>query len=302
MKKNKIQQNKITKCSLSSAVVFLTILFTSFILINDALAQEANSQETDSIKYLNLEREIINQLNQERSENNLHPLIFSPELRRAAEIKVKDLIENKYFLHTSPNGEKAWDILGDVGYDYKYAGENLAMKFKDAVSVHNAWMKSKSHKENILFENYTEVAVAIDERAGGSLVAVEFFGKPAASNTIIKVGMTSEEEKNEDNNSIQVIAHVGGNNKDKYEGGTGNLLTQVVPDKKVPAEKMSAGSIMPAGLSPDQVMSLNNMILLVAGVVCLVLVVNIWVLEKEDERILAEAKKLCNAKETLANA
>jgi len=269
--------------------VFSVILLSSSFLAGSVLAQKI-----ENIEYPNLEREIINQLNQERSENNLQPLKFSPELRKAAEIKVRDLIENKYFLHTSPEGTKAWDILADIGYSYKYAGENLAMKFKDAISVHDAWMKSQSHKENILFENYTEVAVAISAREGGSLVAVEFFGRPMNTITVEK-DIAEEEVKNE---STQSLAQLGGGGK--YDGGTGNLLTQVVPDNKVTVEK-AFGGIMPAGLSPDQIMSLNNMILLVVGVVCLILVVNIWVLEKEDERIVAEAKRLCNTKKALVS-
>ena len=286
-----ILKNTKNKDFLVKVSVFSVILLSSSFLTGSVLAQKI-----ENIKYPNLEREIINQLNQERAENNLHPLKFSPELRKAAEVKVRDLIENKYFLHTSPEGIKAWDILEDIGYNYKYAGENLAMKFKDAVSVHNAWMKSKSHKENILFKNYTEVAVAIDERRDGSLVAVEFFGKPIKDSITTEEGNT--EEKNSENENGKSVAQVG--RGDKYDGGTGNLLTQVVPKSNLIKDK-NIGGVIPVGLSADQVMSLNNMILLVVGIVCLILVVNIWVLEKEDERIVAEEKRLCDTKKALVS-
>lgn len=298
MKKIQKIKLKIVRSIKNKGFLIKSSIFSIILISSSASTGGALAQKIENIKYPNLEREIINQLNQERLENNLRPLKFNPELRKAAEIKVKDLIKNKYFLHTSPEGIKAWDILADIGYNYKYAGENLAMKFEDAISVHNAWMKSKSHKENILFENYTEVAVAIDEREGGSLVAVEFFGKPI--NSIIVEAEMAVEEKTGESENIKVITKIDDNNK--YEGGTGNLLTQVVPENKNPIKEKRIEGVMPAGLSPDQVMSFNNMVLLVAGVVCLILIVNIWVLEKEDERIIAEAKKLCDTKEALTNS
>jgi uncharacterized protein YkwD len=290
MKKNKIQQNIssnkfVDNKFIFSIVVLIVILFANFGLVNSSLAQEINKNNV----YPKLEREIINQLNQERVEHNLGALNFNLDLRRAAGIKLGDLIENKYFLHTSPAGVKAWDILGEVGYDYKFAGENLAMKFHNAIDVHNAWMESKSHRENILFEDYTEVAVAVGRTSNGSLVAVEFFGKPMLA--VVK------DEANEDAKSSE--AEGGEFNSPEDSEGSGNLLTQIVSESQS-VQKDNFKNIIPAGLSADQMMSLNNMILLIVGIVCLILVVNIWVLEKEDERIMLEAKELCNTKKVLA--
>ncbi len=300
----KIQLNKIkilkNKDFWIKGSIFSVLFLGGLILANGVFAQGIEK----STKYANLEKEIINQLNQERVENNLKPLKFSSELKIAAEVKLKDLVENEYFAHTSPKGVKAWDILADTGYDYKYAGENLAMKFNSAVDVHNAWMKSRTHKENILFENYTEVAVAIGEREKGSLVAVEFFGKPL-NKIVVGKEILLDSENGIKGDEMKIIANKVSDNS-KYTGGTGNLLTQVVPDRgnnllvTDQYTRKIANSIIPAKLSSDQIMSLNNMALLVVGVVCLILVVNIWVLEKEEERIFLEAKKLCNTKNALA--
>jgi hypothetical protein len=272
-----------------------SILFLGCLILTDSVFAQDIEKSTE---YANLEKEIINQLNQERVENNLKPLEFSSALKTAAGIKLKDLIKNEYFSHTSPEGVKAWDILADVGYEYKYAGENLAMKFNNAVDVHNAWMKSRTHKENILFENYTEVAVAIGKREKGSLVAVEFFGKPL-NKIVVGKEIILESESGIKGDEMKIIANKVNDNS-KYTGGTGNLLTQIAPDNKS-IEKKSFSGIIPAKLSPDQIMSLNNMALLVVGVVCLILVVNIWVLEKEEERIVLEAKKVCSTKEVLVS-
>ena len=88
---------------------------------------------------------------------------------------------------------------------------------------------------------------------------------------------------------------LGAGEIDRDNSGTGNLLTQIVPDEKA-TERKSVGGIMLGKLSPDQIIGLNNMALLVVGIVCLILVVNIWVLEKEEERIIFEAKQLCRTK------
>jgi hypothetical protein len=300
----KLQLNKIkilkNKDFWIKGSIFSVLFLGGLVLTNSVFAQDIEK----STKYANLEKEIINQLNQERVENNLKPLRFSAELKTAAEIKLKDLVENEYFAHTSPKGIKAWDILADIEYEYKYAGENLAMKFNNAVDVHNAWMKSKTHKENILFENYTEVVVAVGKREKGSLVAVEFFGTPMDEVMVggeILSNREVESTGGEKNNAINKTV------ADKeYIGGTGNLLTQIVSEKnrdfslEDQQNRKKINSIIPSKLSPDQIMSLNNMALLVVVIVCLILVVNIWVLEKEEERIVFEAKKLCRTKEVLA--
>ena len=293
--------------------VFGVALLSCLFLTKSTFAQNIDGTKS----YAHLEKEIINQLNQERVENNLNPLKFNAKLKIGAKVKLNDLIKNNYFAHTSPKGVRAWDILNDIGYNYKYAGENLAMKFDDAKSVHRAWMKSKTHRDNILFADYTEVAVIVGARKSGSLVAVEFFGKPINNkieikkeikkNTPSKDILKDEEgavilkdEKNSEEaemNKVKVGAQIDENNY--YDGGTGNLLTQIVPSNKKVLEERTLNNIMAMKLSPDQVMSLNNMALLVVGIVCLILVVNIWVLEKEEERIILEAKKLCKTEEIL---
>lgn len=288
-KKQKVQLNikygQIDRVLLG-IVVLLFSFFSSTLFVENTLAEEKNSNS-----YANLEREIINQLNQERAEAHLNSLMFSPELKKGADIKMLDIIKNKYFAHTSPRGTRAWDILRDINYDYKYAGENLAMKFEDAVSVHRAWMKSEKHRENILFKNYTEVAVSVGQKDDGDLVAVEFFGKP-----MINVTGNGRMITNETRGDIKTMVNrknielLGIANSDREMG---SLFTQMVPSNKID-KKRTFEVFSLRKLSPDQVMSLNNLILLAVGIVCLILVVNIWVLEKEDERIIAEAKMLCN--------
>lgn len=77
-------------------------------------------------------------------------------------MKAQDMATKGYFAHTSPEGKKTpWYWLKQVGYQYQYAGENLAINFTDSKDVTNAWMNSPTHKANIVKDKYTEVGTGI---------------------------------------------------------------------------------------------------------------------------------------------
>lgn len=104
---------------------------------------------------------IFDLVNKSRLESKLHKLTASEELRKAAEAKAADMIKNGYFNHISPQGIAPWFWMEKNGYDYYYAGENLARGFIDANSVFNAWMRSKTHRANILNPNYSDMGIAV---------------------------------------------------------------------------------------------------------------------------------------------
>jgi len=99
--------------------------------------------------------------NTERQSQNLPVLQVNSVLNQAAEMKAKDMAVNEYFAHTSPEGKTPWYWLEKAGYQYQYAGENLAINFSDSVDVTNAWMNSPTHKANIVKRDYTEVGTGI---------------------------------------------------------------------------------------------------------------------------------------------
>lgn len=99
--------------------------------------------------------------NVERQSQKLNILTVSPILNKAAEMKASDMATKGYFAHTSPEGKTPWDWLEQVGYKYQYAGENLAINFSDSKDVTDAWMKSPTHKANIVKGNYTEIGTGI---------------------------------------------------------------------------------------------------------------------------------------------
>lgn len=99
--------------------------------------------------------------NEERQSQNLQILTVNPILNKAAEMKAEDMAIKGYFAHTSPEGKTPWYWLEQAGYQYQYAGENLAINFSDSKDVTNAWMASPTHRANIVKGNYTEIGTGI---------------------------------------------------------------------------------------------------------------------------------------------
>ncbi len=128
--------------------------------------------------------EIIRLTNIERQNNGLPPVVFDAKLSAAAARKAADMFARDYWAHVSPIGTQPWFFVSESGYEYRYAGENLARDFSDPNSVVGAWMNSPSHKENLLSEKYHDIGVAVvDGNLGGqeTTLVVQMFGTKLAA-------------------------------------------------------------------------------------------------------------------------
>ncbi len=126
---------------------------------------------------------LVDLANSDRSEENLGNLKISPVLVEAAQAKANDMAEKGYFAHNSPEGLTSWHWFSEAGYSFSYAGENLAVNFSDSMDVENAWMKSPTHRANIMNGKFTEIgiATAVGEYKGKETVfVVQMFGTPRA--------------------------------------------------------------------------------------------------------------------------
>lgn len=102
-------------------------------------------------------------VNRVRKEKGLNQLKWNSKLSEAAEDKLNDILENRYFQHTSPEGVKAWDFILKNDYSYIYAGENLAIDYADTEDAFKAWMDSPTHLANIVSDKYQEYGFAEGE-------------------------------------------------------------------------------------------------------------------------------------------
>lgn len=99
--------------------------------------------------------------NADREVYALPVLAEDPLLAQAAQRKADDMASRGYFAHISPDGTSFRDILNGVGYNFSYAGENLAVDFSESIDVEKAWMNSPTHRANILKGEYTHVGYGV---------------------------------------------------------------------------------------------------------------------------------------------
>mgnify|MGYP001563259791 CR=1 FL=1 len=145
---------------------------------------------------------LVSFVNQARQSSGLQPLVENQKLDHAAQLKAEDMVQKQYFSHTSPQGVSPWYWFLNIGYNYKYAGENLAIGFFDSKEVYDAWLNSPSHKANLLNSNYKEVGTAVLDGFGSNntVVVVQFFGSQQPVNPAIN--KTPEASANSQANQV----------------------------------------------------------------------------------------------------
>lgn len=105
------------------------------------------------------EQEVIRLVNEQRVQNGLNPLTENWELSRVARYKSQDMVDNRYFSHTSPTYGSPFQMIRAFGISFRRAGENIAYGQRTPQAVVNAWMNSSGHRANILNASYTQIGV-----------------------------------------------------------------------------------------------------------------------------------------------
>lgn len=99
-------------------------------------------------------------LNRERTYFGVEPLRLDPDLNQAATLKSRDMVGRDYFEHYD-FGLTPWDFIRNQGYNYLYAGENLAMDFQTSEGMVSAWLNSPTHRQNILSPDFNDTGIGI---------------------------------------------------------------------------------------------------------------------------------------------
>lgn len=87
-------------------------------------------------------------------------LAWNDRLARAAADHSRDMATRGYFDHVSPDGGTLGQRLGAVGYEYRRAGENIALGPPTVGTVMQGWLDSPGHCANIMDGRFTEVGLA----------------------------------------------------------------------------------------------------------------------------------------------
>ena len=121
--------------------------------------------------------EIIVLINNQRSENGAKNLWYSETLGEIANVRVNDMLERNYFSHYTPEGTNVFNLMDSWEIRASYRGENLARGEPSVVTPENvieAWMKSKSHRDNLLRKAYRNIGVGIGTNGTEKIIVVLF--------------------------------------------------------------------------------------------------------------------------------
>lgn len=122
---------------------------------------------------------VLAQMNAYRADRGLPPLRFETRMQKAADDRMRDMEEQEYWAHESPDGRSPFTWLRAESYDFEFAGENLAAGFETNEVLVQSWMESPGHRENIMSPLYADCGIAIIDgstkgRAAGKSVVVMF--------------------------------------------------------------------------------------------------------------------------------
>lgn len=127
--------------------------------------------------------EVVRSTNEQRSAAGLKPLSYNERLADAARRKAANMFSENYWAHNSPSGKSPWTWFKEAGYNYVFAGENLAKDFGDTSRMMSAWMASPTHKENIVNPKYSEIGIAVVPgtlEGKETVLVVQLFGAPGS--------------------------------------------------------------------------------------------------------------------------
>jgi uncharacterized protein YkwD len=108
------------------------------------------------------ERAFVRKMNASRGRNDLGKLKLDPELSRAAQKHTTEMIDSTTLFHTG------MDRLGRWVTKWTTLGENVGYG-GDVAGLHKAFMKSPTHRSNILLARYNHVGVSTARDGDGKL-------------------------------------------------------------------------------------------------------------------------------------
>lgn len=87
-------------------------------------------------------------------------LTWNKNLAKAAQDHSTDMANYNYFAHEGLNGSTIGDRAIAAGYNYRYAGENIAGGYHSIDDAMTGWVNSPGHCANIMNANFKEYGMA----------------------------------------------------------------------------------------------------------------------------------------------
>lgn len=106
-----------------------------------------------------LAERVIERVNFHRARHGLAPLRANARLAAAAQAHSETMLTTRCFDHVCDGEGDLGSRLERAGYLYRTAAENIAAGFESPETVVDRWMRSDSHRENMLMPSLTEAGV-----------------------------------------------------------------------------------------------------------------------------------------------
>lgn len=134
-----------------------------------------------------LRQRALERVNTERTRQGLPPLALRPAANGAAQAHADDMLARGYYSHTAPSGATVIDRYQTAGGSTSHlAAENIARCASclppsigaSVDALHEGWMQSPLHRDNILRRGVTAFGFGIAVSAEHRLYAVQVFAGP----------------------------------------------------------------------------------------------------------------------------
>ncbi len=120
-----------------------------------------------------LERQMLDLINEERKAAGLDPVQLEINLNESSEDHSSWMLQSDRFSHTGQGGSSATDRMRDADFDFSgrwASGENIAWQSErgasglsdDVANLHESLMNSPGHRANILNPNFEYVGIGIE--------------------------------------------------------------------------------------------------------------------------------------------
>lgn len=149
---------------ITPALIFCTVL---------GVGLPGRSQAADNVTVA--EQYLLSAANQDRVERGLAPLRRNASLARAAAQHARVMAAHQAISHQFPGEPELTNRGANAGVQFSAIAENVG-EAPSVVKIHDMWMQSKHHRENLLDPSSDSIGISVINR-GGELYAVEDFAK-----------------------------------------------------------------------------------------------------------------------------
>jgi len=136
-------------------------------LDDEAIALADSSGDTTALRSEALRA--YNLVNETRANEGVDPLTWDQGLESTSSVRAEECSSS--FSHTRPNGSPWYTVDSQI-----MGGENLAFGFNDAGSAVDAWMDSPTHRDNVLYPDFTKIAISVYVSDDGTYYWAQEFG------------------------------------------------------------------------------------------------------------------------------